>query len=64
MGKDKIINENTFDNGFFLAALAYLGWRRGGLQGSNSGGDGVEEVLVPRGGATFYSTLLGFGGSQ
>ena len=50
MGKVQIPNGSTFEGGILLAALAYLGWGRGGLRGTGSGGDGVGEALVPGGG--------------
>ena len=38
---------STLGGGVLLAALAYLGWGRGGTHGAGFGGVGVGEELVP-----------------
>ena len=41
--------KSLYGFGVLLAALAYLGWGRGGIHGEGSGGVGVVEELVPGG---------------
>ena len=41
--------KSLYGVGLLLAALAYLGWGRGGIHGAGSGSVGVGEELVPGG---------------